>query len=435
VRERSTTESSGGAVPALSLVRHHDFRSLWVGDTISQAGTQLTQLALPVLAVQVLAAGPRQMGLLTAAETLAFLVVGLPAGAWVDRWRTKRVLIGSDLARAVVFATVPLAWWAGWLSLGQLYLVALVGGVATVFFDVGYQSYLPEIVSGPQVVEGNAKLQASQSVAQVAGPAVGGVLLRVISAPVLVGLDAVSYLVSALFVSRIRTPSVAPPRADRRPLRVEIAEGLRFVVRHPLLVRITACTSIGNLFQSMSGALFVLLLLRTLHLPTSSVGLLFSVAAIGGLTGALVVGRVVRLVGEGRTIPLSAAVYGCALALTPLAATLAPEVPPLALLLVSGLLLGVGVVVYNITQVSFRQRVCPPELLGRMNASVRFIVWGTQPIGALAGGYLGSVIGIIPTLWISAAGVTLATGPVLFSPLSRMRTLPEGAHTAGMTEG
>jgi MFS family permease len=433
-RSDASDSAVGETIRSRSLVHHHDFRSLWIGDTISQAGTQLTTLALPVLAVQVLSAGPRQMGLLTAAETLAFLVVGLPAGAWVDRWRTKRVLIGGDLVRAAVFATIPLAWWTNELTLTQLYVVALVGGIATVFFDVGYQSYLPEIVNGAQVVEGNAKLQASQSVSQVAGPAVGGVLLRVMSAPLLVALDAGSYLASALFVSRIRTPSIAPPRDARRPLRVEIAEGLRFVVRHPLLSRITACTSISNLFHSMGNALFVLFLLRTLHQPTSSVGLLFSVSAIGGLIGAVAVGRVTRLLGEGRAIPVSALVAGPAMATTPLAGVLAERVPPLPLLLVGGLVTWALIVVYNITQVSFRQRVCPPELLGRMNASVRFIVWGVQPIGALIGGYLGSRIGIIPTLWISAGGATLGALPVLFSPLSRMRALPETARTADPAE-
>jgi predicted MFS family arabinose efflux permease len=435
------TQSSAARTPATlradtsSLVRHHDFRALWVGDTVSQLGTQLTQLALPVLAVQVLAAGPQQMGLLTAAETLAFLVVGLPAGAWVDRWRTKRVLIAGDLVRAAVFAGVPLAWWAGRLTLGQLYAVALVGGIATVFFDVGYQSYLPEIVDGPQVVEGNAKLQASQSVAQVAGPAVGGLLLRVLSAPVLLGVDAASYLVSAFFVGRIRRPSLPAPRQGRRPLRVEIAEGLGFVVRHPLLPRIVACTSLSNLFQSMSGALFVLYLLRDLHQPTSAIGLLFSVAAVGGLLGALVTERITRWLGEGRTIPFSALLCGPALALTPLAGALANVIPPLALLMAGGLIEWAAVVVYNITQVSFRQRVCPPELLGRMNASVRFIVWGTQPIGALVGGLLGSRIGVLPTLWLATAGVSLASLPVLFSPLSRMRDLPAGPQITDLVDG
>jgi MFS family permease len=418
------TPAGGLTAGRASLVHHHDFRSLWIGDTVSQAGTQLTTLALPVLAVQVLAAGPRQMGLLTAAETLAFLVVGLPAGAWVDRWRTRRVLIAGDLVRAAVFASIPVAWWAGLLTLGQLYLVALIAGVATVFFDVGYQSYLPEIVRGDQVVEGNAKLQASQSVSQVAGPAVGGALLRVVAAPALIGLDAISYLVSAAFVARIRTPSLPAPREDRRPLRVEIAEGLGFVLRHPLLRRIAACTSLGNLFNSVGGALTVLFLLRQLRQPASSVGLLFAVSAVGGLLGALLVGPLCRLLGEGRVIPISALAYGIALAALPIAGMLAPRVPPMPLLLTAGLVEWAAVVVYNITQVSFRQRVCPPQLLGRMNASVRFIVWGVQPVGAVVGGFFGSRFGIVPTLWVSAVGTTVSTLPVLFSPLSGMRHLP-----------
>lgn len=410
-----------------SLVHHHDFRSLWIGDTISQAGTQLSLLALPVIAVQLLHAGPTEMGLLTGAETLAFLLIGLPAGAWVDRWRTKRVLIGGDLVRAAALLTIPVAWWLDLLTLPQLYAIALVTGVATVFFDVAYQSYLPALVEPADVVDGNAKLQASQSIAQVGGPAIGGGLLRLVSAPALVVLDAASFLGSAFLVWRIQQQDTPPPRHERRRLRTEIAEGLSFVLRHPLLVRITACTSLGNLFISMGNALFVLLLLRYLHQPTSAVGLLFSAAALGGLAGALATRRIVAWVGEGRTISLSAVAWTPVVALTPLAAELAPGVPPMPLLAVGGFMSIFLVVVYNITQVSFRQRVCPPRLLGRMNATVRFIVWGTQPIGAVAGGLLGTHIGIVPTFWISVGGTGLAALPVLFSPLTRMRDLPDNA--------
>jgi MFS family permease len=407
-----------------SLWRHHDFRQLWTGDTISQVGTQLSQLALPVLAVTVLHAGPREMGLLTAFETLAFLVVGLPAGAWVDRWHKKRVLVTGDVVRALTFGSLPLAWALGHLTLGQLYVVALVAGVATVFFDVAYQSYLPAIVDADQMVDGNAKLQASQSVAQVAGPALGGALLRVVAAPVLVAADAVSFALSALFVRRIRHEETPPARESRRPLRTEIAEGLSFVVRHPLLVRITACTSIGNFASSLIGALFVLYALRTLGLGTPAVGAVFSVAAVGGLVGAVVTARIVRVVGEARAIPLSAVLFGVGEVATPLAAYLAGAGPRVVLLCAGAAVGWLGGVVYNITQVSFRQRLCPPALLGRMNASVRFIVWGSQPLGALLGGFLGGAIGIVPTLWIGAGLQLTATLPVLLSPLIRMRDLP-----------
>jgi MFS family permease len=407
-----------------SLWRHHDFRQLWVGDTISQVGTQLSQLALPVLAVTVLHAGPREMGLLTAFETLAFLVVGLPAGAWVDRWHKKRVLMTGDVVRALAFGSLPLAWALGHLTLAQLYVVALVAGLATVFFDVAYQSYLPAIVDGDQMVDGNAKLQASQSVAQVAGPALGGALLRVVAAPALVAADAVSFALSAFFVRRIRHAETPPPRESRRPLRTEIAEGLSFVVRHPLLVRITACTSISNFASSAIQALFVLYALETLDLDTSTIGLVFSLAAVGGLVGAVVTSRVVKVVGEGRTIPVSAVLGGLAGFSTPLAALAPGRLGATTMLAAGWLVIWLTVVVYNVTQVSFRQRLCPPALLGRMNASVRFIVWGSMPLGGLAGGFLGHAIGVVPTLWVAAFVQLGAALPVLLSPLIRMRDLP-----------
>ena len=416
---------------ASSLWRHHDFRRLWAGDTISQFGTQLSQLALPVLAVTVLHAGPQEMGLLTAAETLAFLVVGLPAGAWVDRWPKKRVLIAGDVARAMAFGSIPVAWTLGRLSLGQLYLVALVAGIATVFFDVAYQSYLPAIVRTDQVVDGNAKLQASQSVAQVAGPAAGGALLRVVAAPALIAADAVSYAFSALFVSRIGHTETPPPREGRRPLRVEIGEGLRFVVRNPLLSRITACTSINCFFSGVLQALFVLYVLQVLGLGAETIGVVWALGAVGGLAGALLSTRIARSVGEGRTIPASALVCGLASLCTPLAAAVSGTVPRTALLTAGTIVFWGCVVVYNVTQVSFRQRLCPPALLGRMNASVRFIVWGVLPIGGLVGGFLGGTIGILPTIWVGAGGQVLAALPVLLSPLSGLRDLPRELDAAG----
>ena len=404
-----------------SLWRHRDFRQLWAAETVSQVGTQVTLLALPIVAVTVLDATPLQMGVLTALETLAFLLIGLPAGAWVDRWRRKRVLVTADLVRAITLASLPVAYLADALTLGQLYLVAAVTGTATVFFDVAYQSYLPALVQRDQLVDGNGKLEVSRAVAQVAGPGITGVLLRVVSAPVLIALDAASFLLSALFVARIRTPDVVPDRSARRRLRTEIAEGLSFVVRHPLLRRIVACTGTANFFSSITGTLLVLYAVRELELSPSTVGLVFSAGAVGGLVGAVTAAPFARLVGQGRAIPLSALLLAPFALLTPLAA-----LGPAALLLVLGQLgFSWAVVAYNVTQVSFRQRLCPPALLGRMNASVRFIVYGTMPLGGLLGGVLGSTIGVLPTLWIAAAGQALAALPVLLSPLARMRDLPD----------
>ncbi len=403
------------------LFRHHDFRQLFIGDAISQFGTQLTVLALPVLAIRELDAREFEMGLLGTFEFLAFLVIGLPAGAWVDRWRKGHVLVANDLVRAVALGTLPVAWALDVLTMIQLYVVALVIGVCTVFFDVAYQSYLPELVPSDRISEGNAKLQGLQSVAQVGGPATAGVLIRVVGAPLTIALDAISFIGSAFFIHRIRHVDTPPAKSERRPLLTEIKEGLMFVVRQPLLLRITACTSISNLFSSMSGALLVLFALQDLGLEESDLGVVFGLGAVGGLLGALVATRVQRWIGEGRTIPVSALLFPPFAALVPLAGVWVPAMPALVLSMFG---FGFSVLVYNITQVSFRQRLCPKPLLGRMNASIRFVVWGTMPIGALVGGVLGHQLGIRPVLWIAVAGSALSVFPVLLSPLIGMRDLP-----------
>lgn len=411
--------------PHRSLIHHADFRRLWVGDALGQLGAQLTGLALPILAVRHLDATEAQMGLLTAAETAAFLVIGLPVGAWVDRMRKRRVLILADLVRAATLAVVVALALTGHGSMPVLYAGALVISAASVFFDVSHQSYVPGLVGLDHIGEGNAKLQATQSVAMVVGPALGGALLRVISAPAVIAVNAVTYLLSAVAVGRIRKPEVLPPPHTRRPLRTEVAEGLRFVLREPLLRRIVACTGIGNLFSAVSNALVVIYALRVLGLDEAAYGTVLSAGAIGGLIGAAISDRLGRWVGEGRIIPLSAIAFVPGTVLTPLAITL--PVPPQLTLIVGGFLFSFSVVVYNVAQVSFRQRLCPPPLLGRMNASVRFLVWGAMPLGGLLGGWLGHVFGVLPTLWIAAGGTALSVLPVLFSPLIRLRELPRPA--------
>lgn len=405
-----------------SLVHHHDFRQLWAGDAVSQLGVQLVGLAMPILAVQVLAADEFQMGLLGTFEMLAFLLIGLPAGAWVDRWLKKKVIIVGDLLRALLLLTIPAAWLLDALTMIQLYAVALVVGALTVFFDVAHQSYLPALVPSGQIGEGNAKIMATQSTASIAGPSLGAGLVRLIGAPLTIGATAVCMAVSTLFVWRIRHVEEPAPREDRRPLKVEVREGLAFVLKHPLLVRITACTALSNFGNTIGGVLLPLFILRDLGLDEATLGLVFSIGSVGGLLGALTGTWVSRRVGEGRTIPLAALASAPFAALIPLAGVL--PLSPTVTLAVASFGMFYGVVVYNVTQVSFRQRMCPPRLLGRMNASIRFIVWGTIPIGAFVGGVLGSQLGVVPTLWISAAGMAVGALPVLLSPLIRMDELP-----------
>lgn len=408
--------------PTRSLIHHPDFRRLWTGDALGQLGAQLTALALPIFAVQQLAATEWQMGVLNAAEYAAFLVIGLPAGAWVDRMRKRRVLIVADLVRATVLAVVVATAVTGHASIPLLIVAGLVISVATVFFDVSHQSYIPGLVGLDHLVEGNSKLQATASVAQVAAPAIGGLALRVITAPALIAVTVVTYLASAFAVGRIRHQETPPHPDTRRPLKVEIAEGLQFVVHEPYLRRIVACTSLGNFAGAIAGAVTVIYVLRTLGLGTAAYGAILSAGSIGALLGALAAGRLAQWVGEGRIIPLSALVMAPAFALTPLAST--GTFPAAALLIAGGALFGFAVIVYNVGQVSFRQRVCPPPLLGRMNASVRFIVWGTMPIGGLLGGWLGTHLGVLPTLWVSVAIMAVSALPVVISPLLRMRDLP-----------
>ncbi len=408
-----------------SLAHHPDFRRLWVGDALGQLGAQVTYLALPVYAVTHLHATEWQMGLLGAAETAAFLVIGLPAGAWVDRMRKRRTLVVADLVRAAALAVVVVAALTGHGSMPLLYACGLVISAATVFFDVAHQSYVPGLVGLDHVVEGNSKLQATASVAQVTAPALGGALLRVVSAPLLVLGTVVTYLLSAAAVWRIRQVEELPRPEDRRPLRTEIAEGLRWVVRQSLLRRIVACTALSNFAGGVVNAVLVIYVLRRLGLGEETLGLVLSAGAVGGLVGAVLSERLARWVGPARLIPLSALLAVPAAALTPLATPLATEgVPPAVPLVAAGALLSLAVVVYNVAQVSFRQRLCPPALLGRMNASVRFIVWGTLPLGSLLGGWLGSALGVLPTLWVAVGVTTLATLPVLLSPLVRLRELP-----------
>ncbi|MEO9138840.1 MAG: MFS transporter, partial [Jatrophihabitans sp.] len=355
------------------LWHHHDFRRLWIGETVSQFGTFVSQIALPLVAILVLHASTFEVSLLAVFESLAFLLVGLPAGAWVDRMRYRWVLVVNDLIRAVALASVPIAQAFGVLTIGQLYVVALLVSVSTVFFDVAYQSYLPELVPRADLVEGNSKLQASESVAQVAAPSLGGLMIQVLTAPYAVLIDALSFLWSAIWVASIKTRVPKPARKPDRHLGREIAEGLRFVLSNRMLRAIAVCTGSGNLFTSMTFSVLYVLLARELHLAPAAIGGLAALPAIGGLIGSLTAARITRRIGQGPTIWVTALIFGVPMFIYPFL----ERNWTLGLLAVGSILFWAAGVVYNITQVSFRQGLCPPHLLGRMNATIRFMVWGT----------------------------------------------------------
>jgi MFS family permease len=419
-----TAESTAAGEATRSLLRDRNFTTFWTGQTMSELGAQLGQLAFPVLAVAMLQATEFEVGVLNAAGLAAFLVVGLPVGAWVDRRLKRRTMIAANIVRTAAMATVPLLWWGGLLEVWHLYVVAAIVGTATVFFDVSYQSYVPVLVSPGNVGQANSKLEATAQIARIGGPAAGGLLLTVVTAPVLFIGEAAGYLLSAVFLARTRDREVAAPAADRRPLGVEIKEGLSFVIRHPLISRIAACTGAMNFCGMLIFTMMPVLILRSLGLGPQGMGLIMAAGAAGGLLGAIAAPRLAAWTGEGTVIPVCAIVSAVFLIPVPVAAMIAQPGISLALLLLSEFGFGFVILVYNIMQLSMRQRVCPPRLLGRMNASIRFVVWGVMPLAALASGLLGEHFGLVPVIWIGTAGSFLAAAPVLFSPLLGMRKLP-----------
>jgi Na+/melibiose symporter-like transporter len=304
-----------------------------------------------------------------------------------------------------------------------LYVVAVGVGVLTVFFDVAYQSYLPVLVKRDQLVEGNSKLEASRSIAQIAGPAAAGALVQVLTAPVAIAVDAVSFLISALSLSQIRTRETAPIQSEHKPMLHEIGEGLRLVLGNPLLRSIAACTGTSNFFSNVIGAVFTIYAVRELGLSAGTLGLIFAVGSVGALVGAIGARAIAERFGVGPTIIGSSLIGALASLAVPLAGG--------PMFLVIGLLtLGIGIgnfagPVYNITQVSLRQAITPDRLQGRMNASMRFLVWGTIPLGAIVGGTLGTLIGVRPALMVGAVGGLLAFLWVLFSPVRQLHEQPD----------
>ncbi len=410
-----------------SLLRHPDFLKLWTAETVSVFGSQVTQLAIPLIAATVLKVTPFEFGLLTTLEMLPFIVLSLPAGVWVDRLRRRPILVAADLGRALVIASIPLAFLFNALTIWQLYAVGLVAGSLTVFFDVAYQSYLPSVVDRDQLVDGNGKLEITRSASQILGPGLAGVLIGWLKAPLAMVLDSLSYLWSAAFLFAIRRPEPALPAHDeaahgpRPSMRQEIGTGLRYVSGHRWLRSIAATTGTSNLFGSLSGAILVLYLVAERHLGAEAIGFAFSVGSIGVMAGALTTARITERVGVGRM--LVAMAVGFSLAGLPVA--FAPEELTWWAVAASGILAGFCGVGWNINQVSLRQAITPPRMQGRMNATMRFIVWGTMPVGSLLGGVLGGVIGLHATIVVGALGGLVAFLPVTLSPVRSIRTMPE----------
>ena len=410
--------------PSGGLWGHQDFLRLWTGQSISEFGSQISQLAIPLLAAINLRTGPLTFSLLGVVGFVPFILFALPAGAWVDRLRRRPILIIGDGARAVLLALIPVLWATGLLRMWQLLVIQFVVGVFTVFFDVAYMSYLPALVRREQLVEGNSKLQLTVSFAQVGGPSVSGALVGAITAPYAIAVDAFSFVVSSAFMLSMRHRERQPERSPELPgpqLWREVKEGVRWVSGHSWLRAIAASTGLGNFFSNVLFAVVVLYLVRSLHLSSLEIGLVLALGSAGAIIGALLVARIQRRLGIGRTIVSAILVTSSYSFSVPLA----PRAFPLPVLIL-GLAAGnFANVIYNITQVSLRQTITPASLQGRMNAAMRCIVWGTIPLGGLVGGAIGQAYGLRLTLWVGAIGALSAILPVALTSVRSVQVLPE----------
>ena len=393
------------------------FRKLWTGDLISQFGDRITELALPLIAVATLAATQAQVGLLTAAAWTPNLL-GVLAGAWVDRRpHRKAIMIVADLLRAAALFSLPIAHWLGMITMTQLFVVALLSGVGQVLSMAAYQSFFVTLVPPSQYVDANSKLSISRSASFSAGPAIGGFLIQLLTAPVAVIFDAFSFLVSAAFLSRIPSTPVLHKKAGG------VGHGVRYVFQHPYLRSALACVTTLNFFTFIAQALAVLFASRTLGLSAGVIGVSFGLGAVGGLAGAALAPRLARRYGVGRLVLIGSILFPAPIAVMALAT--GPHWLAATIIAAGEALSAAGVMVFDINLNAVQTAVTADHMRSRVSGVFSTINYGSRPLGAVIGGLLGSWIGVRPTLLLAAAGGTLCCLWLLPSPIPRIRTLAD----------
>ncbi len=396
-----------------------DFRKLWIANSVSSFGSQITFLALPLTAVTLLHATPLQMGVLAACGTLPCLLLSLPAGVLVDRSRRRPLLVAADLGRAALLGLIPLLAMRGALRIEYLYSIAVLTGALSLLYDITEETYLPTVVEEDQLVEGNSRLAAIDTAAELSAPVVAGGLVQTLTAPIAVAVDAASFLWSAFWLGRIQKRETQPAPVAQGNLWQEMCEGVAYLMRHPLLRPSTLTGIQWQFFGGMTDALLILFLTETLGLPPVAIGLVYAAGSLSALITTRFSSRATQKFGPGPVAVGAALGLGLGWLIVPLAA----GTPWVAFSVIAAgmFLAGAGNMTWNVTTASITQTVTPNRLLGRVNAGGRFLVEGALPIGALVGGWLAGRWGLRPTLLFACGGVFMGVFWVWFSPL---RTLP-----------
>lgn len=404
--------------------RNRGFVLLWSGQAFSQFGAFASSVVVPLLAIETLHAGPSEIGVLGLMGRLPALLY-IVAGVWVDRMRKRPILVGASLIRSVLLLLVPVEATIGVLSVGLLSATLFVSAGLTVWFDTAYMSYLPSLVGRAHLVEGNSRMESARAAAQVTGPSVGGLLVQAVTAPVAVVLDGVSLLCSAFLIGRIRHPEPKPAPGPRgiHGVRADLMEGLRFLVRHPVLRPLAVAIAINNIAWAAEVTLYVIYLVTVLGLPASLVGLTLIGSGPGALVGALAAAGVARRIGLAGAIVAGLAVFFLGGLLIPLSPGIVGVAMPM--LIVAGFVMSVGGQVCSVNVISLRQGLAPDHLQGRVNGSFRFLAYGLAPLGALFGGLAGTLLGERNALFVAVGLMAVAPLLVRCSAARRIRELPE----------
>jgi MFS family permease len=410
---------------ATSLWHNRNFTRLWFATVVSNAGTQITNLAIPLIAAFTLGASPVQMGLLAMAGSLPNLVFGLFAGVWVDRTRRRPMLIWADLGRAFLLGTIPLAALVGSLTFVHLWTVAFASSTLSIFFTIASVAVLPSVVKHDQLVEANSKFALADSVLSIVGPSTAGGVIQLLSAPKAIFIDALSYVLSALSLGGINVPErPVRPKSIRGHLWAEIREGVQTLTQTPLLRALTVSGMVGVIGFAIQGAVGILFLTRDLGLGPAVIGLLSACGGSGALLGAVIAGRIGRQLGIGAAVILGNLLWVLGGLMTPLAGLAGLTLP---YLVVGGVLASIGATIFSVNQMSLRQHLTPVALLGRVTAARRFLIFSLGPAGSALGGVLGIMLGLRATLLLGGLVGMVSVLVVFFSPVRAVHDLPDAA--------